>query len=639
YIAAALLALAFATKETAYLMTFVLGLYLVLLVLPANLAEIRRRLFPTLGLVEDGAERSRHAAIEGAPLPVAAWQLASEGRLALQHALKFHGLSRPAAFLLLMVTLTLPQWSASIGLFQDTFLLRWTNLVFASPDGAGSPTGSALGGAMVIGGVIVLALLALSIYWGARWNWRVWWRAALIFYAIWVLLYTTFFTNMAGVGTGMWQSLGYWIAQQEVARGGQPWYYYFVIGSVYEFLPLAFGIIAAIYYARRSDAFGLFLVFWAVATFILYTIASEKMPWLLVNVALPIIVLAGKFLGETIERIEWRRVLSSGAERARHQRDAQVEPDRAVSLPQDQHILARPERLSEPAPQQPPAVLGRGRAAVLVPGARLILLQTLRPRHRHVPRIIVLLAAVPLFIFLLWRLAFFESGDNAALNVIVPLALAVALVGVAAGGVFLARRVGARNFAALSAIPVAAILLALTVRAGATAAYQNGDTPVEMLVFTQTSPDITRLLGDIEDVRETNGSLPIFVDDTSGFTWPWAWYLRHYDGVSYTPYRSGSTPTQPIVMVHSQYLSDAREALIGAGYEGGERIRHRWWFPEETYRGLTPAKFFGGFFDRDAWRAAMDYFLRREGVRDRIGSEDAYLYYSSALPIDYRSSE
>ena len=63
-----------------------------------------------------------------------------------------------------------------------------------------------------------------------------------------------------------------------------------------------------VYYLRRNDRFGQFLVFWVVATFVLYTIASEKMPWLRVNVTLPLIVLTGKFIGDVAGRTEWRRL-------------------------------------------------------------------------------------------------------------------------------------------------------------------------------------------------------------------------------------------------------------------------------------------------------------------------------------------
>ena len=156
---------------------------------------------------------------------------------------------------------------------------------------------------------------------------------ASIFYFIWLFFYTSVFSaftqshgfcpdalgspfstlcsRMGGVFTGSWQSLGYWVAQQEVARGGQPWYYHFMVGSLYEFLPLLFGTAAIVYYLKKMDLFGIMLAFWAVLTFLAYTIAGEKMPWLIVNITLPFILLAGKFIGNQIEWVNWRRVLSS----------------------------------------------------------------------------------------------------------------------------------------------------------------------------------------------------------------------------------------------------------------------------------------------------------------------------------------
>ena len=150
-------------------------------------------------------------------------------------------------------------------------------------------------------------------------------------YVIWTMLYTSVFgffvqphgycsseigntfgfmcSKFGGVFTGSWQSLGYWLAQQDVARGTQPWYYHFLLGGVYEFLPMIFGLIAIVYYLRKGDLFGLFLGFWAILTFAAYVKAGEKMPWLIVNLTLPFIILAGKFIGEIIERLRWRRVL------------------------------------------------------------------------------------------------------------------------------------------------------------------------------------------------------------------------------------------------------------------------------------------------------------------------------------------
>ena len=65
----------------------------------------------------------------------------------------------------------------------------------------------------------LLGLFAVSVAVGVSWGGGVWLIAAGIFYAVWTALYTTLFTNTAGLFTGSWQSLGYWLAQQEEARG------------------------------------------------------------------------------------------------------------------------------------------------------------------------------------------------------------------------------------------------------------------------------------------------------------------------------------------------------------------------------------------------------------------------------------
>jgi len=53
-----------------------------------------------------------------------------------------------------------------------------------------------------------------------------------------VVLYKHVFSRPAGIVGGLVGLLGYWSSQQDVARGGQPLYYYaFLLIPVYEFLP------------------------------------------------------------------------------------------------------------------------------------------------------------------------------------------------------------------------------------------------------------------------------------------------------------------------------------------------------------------------------------------------------------------
>ena len=161
---------------------------------------------------------------------------------------------------------------------------------------------------MAIAGILAGGILWLSMLLGTSWHRTIWIRCATIFYIIWILLYTTFLTNLTGVGSGVWQSLGYWLMQQGEQRGSQPWYYYFVVAPIYETLPLIISLAAVIYYIVKGDRFSRFLVYWLVLTLIIYSWAGEKMPWLLVNITLPMVIISGKFLGDIVIAIPWRAI-------------------------------------------------------------------------------------------------------------------------------------------------------------------------------------------------------------------------------------------------------------------------------------------------------------------------------------------
>ena len=181
----------------------------------------------------------------------------------------------------------------------------------ALPDSAAA-TADLEGGRIAVNYLVpVLALLgmfAVSVGVGVSWGGGVWLIAAGIFYAVWTALYTTLFTNTAGLFTGSWQSLGYWLAQQEEARGNQPWYYYGVGLTVYELLALVFGLVAVVWLIRRREPFGLVLAGWTIATLAVYTTAGEKMPWLLVNITVPLALVAGMLLGHLADGMPWQRL-------------------------------------------------------------------------------------------------------------------------------------------------------------------------------------------------------------------------------------------------------------------------------------------------------------------------------------------
>ena len=150
---------------------------------------------------------------------------------------------------------------------------------------------------------------------------RAWVIGLAAFVAINLLLYTTFLTNLQGICTavvtlplrgcvGSHGALNYWLDQQDFARGGQPWFYYFMLLPLYEFVPLVLTVLA-VAFARPRQFFFWFCTYWFVAALLIYSWAGEKMPWMLPQITLPLILLAGPMLGQWADAGWGKRALSS----------------------------------------------------------------------------------------------------------------------------------------------------------------------------------------------------------------------------------------------------------------------------------------------------------------------------------------
>ena len=213
----------------------------------------------------------------------------------------------------------LPLFAASASIFQERL-----GIILAASDGTpGLFTGVPEEGAGIRAAIAITAFLFFisiaAMLISRRMSWILSW---LLFYLIFAVLFTNFFTHMAGLATGVWQSLGYWLAQHDVARGGQPPRYYLMLAGVYEFLPFILGLFTAFFYLYREtraawragdslinksafflqngDIFVKFLIFWTFSSFVVYSIAGEKFPWLMVNIVIPLILLAGRGAGSSL---------------------------------------------------------------------------------------------------------------------------------------------------------------------------------------------------------------------------------------------------------------------------------------------------------------------------------------------------
>lgn len=470
--------------------------------------------------------------------------------------------------LLVLATLVMPLGAAFIALFQGPL-----GLTLANPDWTSGPIGIPKGAGLYVAFVTVVVVIVTSAVVGLRWRPKVWLLCAGIFWGVWVLLYTSFFTNIIGVGSGLWQALAYWIAQQDVARGGQPWYYYIVIGFNYEFLPLIFGLVAVVVFASKGDRFGRFLAYWAVLNFLALMYASEKMPWLLVHVTVPFILLSGKLLGGLVDKRPWSTVLAPGEMAA-----------------QGRQWLARV--------------------------------------HWQAVGFTVFLV---LFVAVLGGLLLLLLSQTRSMALVVVLALALLVLGMTLA--YALRGVAPGKRLALAGVSLAVVMFAMTVPSAFRAAYANADVPLEMLVYTQTAPDIPQIMAAIDRLAEELGKgkdLKIMVDSGDGYSWPWAWYLRDYRYVSHICLtgdsgcsRLTSPPDADVLLLNERSFSSA-PPYTGA-FGPPVFYKHRWWFPE-SYRGITPERILDGLQSRESLCKVAAYFLFRE-MGQPMGSVNAYAYF------------
>ncbi len=116
--------------------------------------------------------------------------------------------------------------------------------IFTGRLGSGECRSAFFDSGIVHSGSFLIVTLLVAVALGLWWSRRRWLTIAVIFHALFAFFYTSVFTNPSGWSSGMIGSLGYWLEQQEVQRGSQPWFYYFFVTPFYEFLPIIFSTLA-----------------------------------------------------------------------------------------------------------------------------------------------------------------------------------------------------------------------------------------------------------------------------------------------------------------------------------------------------------------------------------------------------------
>jgi predicted membrane-bound mannosyltransferase len=471
----AALSLSFATKETTYLTAALLLAYVSVTLSFSLVGQLEQS--PTSGV--------RHAAL-GVMLAPFAWVVAALWPLtgAWRERLGFGEQQRDVDLLIVLGTLTGSQLAAAVQLplvAIDVELESGRDLTIAA----------SMVTAVILGGTAV----------GLRWRWRWWALCAGLFYSIYIVLFTTGFTNLDGFESGFWDSLDYWMAQQDARRGEQPWFYYVMLLPIYELLVLMVGFLGGLWLLVRRDRLTALLLWWFVGTFVALGMAGEKMPWLTVHLALPLVFLSGRVAGQLLP---W-----------------------AVRS------------------------LWFGRAPLMA-----------------------------------W------AGAGAGSLVVV-------------------------------------LLLFFTVRTGLAVSFDHPDTPIEPLIYTQTSPEVPPLSEQIHGaaLASPDGEqVPIYVDTTGSLGWPWAWYLRDLavTYVSQEALKDGNFDAGAIlIMPRNSFVSTDQ---IRLEYQGPVVYRHRWWFQEYGYKQTSWWSLGSGLRDGSLVSDWIS-FMNDRVEKSTIGSFDGEVWF------------
>lgn len=130
-----------------------------------------------------------------------------------------------------------------------------------------------------------------------------WLGAVALFAALYLLFYSSFFSNFPKGVYDSIRTFGYW-GHTGVNEYKSPWSTYFKwLGQIQtELLSLvlgALGIAVALY--RANSRFAVFSAFWAMGMFSAYSLVPYKTPWLALSPLLPIMIMAGYFLGQCFD--------------------------------------------------------------------------------------------------------------------------------------------------------------------------------------------------------------------------------------------------------------------------------------------------------------------------------------------------
>jgi len=542
-------------------------------------------------------------------LPVPLLALLILGGLGLLVALYFlfrgyswDNLRRDRSFSLLIVigTLVLPQLSA----FPVRFM-GW-NL----PTNASEVMALTMTDFFHIG-LFLAPIVILSIVIGLLWNPLEWLVNAAIWYGIFTVFYTSFFTNGAGFFTGIVGSLGYWLEQQGVNRGSQPFYYYALVQMpVYEYIAI--------------------LGTWLALAVVIWKGLKSWIP--------------EREGGSDLEEAqEYEQPESSLPEPLPTASIQPVQSEISADLvDEDENLDGAEDHRLEPAPFI--ALLGfwavTSLLAFSVAGEKMPwltvhitlpaifctawflgrLIDTIDWRLLREKQGWLALVVLPVFVIsliaslasLLGTAPPFQGKELAQLQATSQfLTSFIAALISGAAWLFLVRRWPLGQHIRILTLFVFAGFGLLTARTAIQSSFYNYDDANELLVYAHSAPGVKIALNQIEEIsRRTTDGLDIQVAYDNETSYPYWWYLRNYPKQQYY----GANPSRtlresPLILVGDANFGKI-EPVVANLYDQFDYIRL--WWPNQDYYDLTWERIKNAIVDPAMRKAVFQIWLNRD---------------------------
>jgi uncharacterized protein (TIGR03663 family) len=540
-------------KSNTHLTAFVLGLFA--FIVGAMVLFLRIRAVTEGGVGE-----------ESGPTPLLVFSLifALAGLASMAIAMgKSHGKELRTDFpsldmMIVVATMMLPQ----LGAFPAN-LLGWDPLDYTTVS------------TMMRTTFVVVFITAITATVGIIWDWRRWQVIAAIFIFPYAIFYTSFFTNLVGFASGIVGSFGYWLAQQEVQRGGQPWYYYAAVQiPFYEYLAAIGALLAAAVGIRKLvqnyrqqkkvdnsvteatpikvDAI-LFFGYWTLISLLLFSYAGERMPWLTEHIVLPMILLSGWVFGKIVDRFVGQKYFQAW--------HFLIPVSITICLGAVAHALAE-----------------------LIGWAR------------------------PLF-------GVQEGAFGFSFSFLVTITVAV-FFGMIAW--FLSRQVD--DVRLVRWVPMAFIIgvFVLSARTAAMASYQNFDNATEFLVYAHSDSGVKEMIGKLDEFSQHlfgDSSMEVRFDSAdqsgdSGVSWPLTWYLRENpNATSFGPEITRDLRASPALVVSDNNFGRVAP-LLENHFQEYDYIRMVW--PIQDYWNLTLDRISNVFNSAALQRALWEIWFNRD---------------------------